>query len=81
MGKFKEMVTNEMTANNMDTNTALVNAERAIREQFTPAKNTARWNKACVDKFNEMNATPRGRFFLRKGSPLNLINKCPTVKG
>jgi len=80
MGKFKDIVTNEMTTNNVDFETALIKAERAIRAQFTPEKNAAAWDKSCVDKFNEMNASPRGRFFLRKGSPLNLIGNCPDVR-
>ena len=57
MGKFKDMVTNEMTTNNVDFDTALINAERAIRAQFTPEKNATAWDKSCVDKFNEMNAS------------------------
>ena len=80
MGKFKDIVTNEMTTKNVNFETALIKAERAIRAQFTPEKNAAAWDKSCVDKFNEMNASPRGRFFLRKGSPLNLIGKCPDVR-
>ena len=59
---------------------ALVKAERAIRLAFTPTKLNEAWNNSCVDKFNEMNATPRGRFFLRKGSPLNAIDKRPNVR-
>ena len=75
MGKFKDIVTNEMTTNNVDLETALIKAERTIRAQFTTEKNAAAWDKSCVDKFNEMNASPRGRIFLRKGSPLNAIGK------
>ena len=59
---------------------ALVKAERAIRAAFTSEKLDEAWNKSCVDKFNEMVATPRGRFFLRKGSPLNAFNKRPNVR-
>ena len=80
MGKFKEIVTTEMTTENVDYETALINAERAIRAAFTSEKLDEAWNKSCVDKFNEMNATPRGRFFLRKGSPLNAIDKRPNVR-
>ena len=89
MGKFKEMVTEEMTTKNVDFDTAvenhnsksaLVKAERAIRAAFTSEKLDEAWNKSCVDKFNEMVATPRGRFFLRKGSPLNAFNKRPNVR-
>jgi|TARA_R110002124_G_scaffold65349_2_gene178764 hypothetical protein len=57
---------------------ALVKAERAIRQRCRA--NREAWNNSCVDKFNEMNATPRGRFFLRKGSPLNAIDKRPNVR-
>ena len=64
MGKFKDIVTNEMTTNNVDFETALIKAERAIRAQFTPEKNAAAWDKSCVDKFNEMNASPRCCIFL-----------------
>ena len=80
MGKFKEIVTTEMTTKNVDYEPALINAERAIRAAFTPTKLNEAWNNSCVDKFNEMNATPRGRFFLRKGSPLNAIDKRPNVR-
>jgi hypothetical protein len=89
MGKFKEMVTEEMTTKNVDFDTAvenlnsksaLVKAERAIRAAFTSENLDEAWNKSCVDKFNEMVATPRGRFFLRKGSPLNAFNKRPNVR-
>ena len=89
MGKFKEMVTTEMTTKNVDfdmavenlkSESALVKAERSIRAAFTSEKLDEAWNKSCVDKFNEMVATPRGRFFLRKGSPLNAFNKRPNVR-
>ena len=89
MGKFKEMVTTEMTTKNVDfdmavenlkSESALVKAERAIRVAFTSEKLDEAWNKSCVNKFNEMVATPRGRFFLRKGSPLNAFNKRPNVR-
>ena len=89
MGKFKEMVTTEMTTKNVDfdmavenlkSESALVKAERAIRAAFTSEKLDEAWNKSCVDKFNEMVATPRGRFFLRNGSPLNAFNKRPNVR-
>ena len=46
MGKFKDIVTNEMTTNNVDFETALIKAERAIRAQFTPEKNAAAWDKS-----------------------------------
>ena len=89
MGKFKEMVTTEMTTKNVDfdiavenlkSERALVKADRAIRAAFTSEKLDEAGNKSCVDKFNEMVATPRGRFFLRKGSPLNAFNKRPNVR-
>ena len=81
MGKFKDIVTNEMTTNNVDFETALIKAERTIRAQFTPEKNAAAWDKSCVDKFNEMNATKRGRHFIaRFGSPLNDIGNRPKVR-
>jgi|TARA_R110000737_G_scaffold25053_1_gene43696 hypothetical protein len=59
---------------------ALVKAERAIRLAFTTKKINKAWNNSCVDKFNEMNNTSRGRLFLRKDSPLNAINKRPNVR-
>ena len=62
----------------IENDSALVKAERAIR--LRARRNRQAWNNSCVDKFNEMNATPRGRFFLRKGSPLNAIDKRPNVR-
>ena len=91
MGKFKERVTNEMTTKNvtMETavtnlqsaNQALLDAERAVRRAFTSEKLDAMWDKSCKDKFNEMNATKRGRHFIAKfGSPLNDIGNRPKVR-
>ena len=59
---------------------ALEKAERAIREAFTIEKLDVMWNKSCHDKFNNMVATPRGRHFLAKGSPLGVLNKRPNVR-
>ena len=84
MGKFKSMVTPEMTTNNTDLDTAikaLENAERAVRRATTAQRLDAMWNKSCWDKFNEMNASERGRHFIRKyGSPLNQLNNRPKVR-
>ena len=64
----------------IENDSALVKAERAIRKSFTTEVLEADWNNACHDKFNEMNATLRGRYFLAKGSPLNALNKRPNVR-
>ena len=91
MGKLKAQVTNEMTTKNVDMKTAIANlenaesalenAERQIRRAFTSEKLDAMWNKSCHDKHNEMNASERGRFFIRKhGSPLDQIGNRPKVK-
>lgn len=84
MGKFKEMVTHEMTTNSTDLDAAikaLENAERAVRRATTAQRLDAMWNKSCWAKFNEMNASERGRYFIRKyGSPLDQLNNRPKVR-
>jgi len=98
MGKFKEMVTEEMSSKNVNFITAVANvrdamketktknesaltkAERAVRKAFTIEKLNEAWNKYCHDNFNEMVATPRGRHFLTKGSPLGMLNKRPNMR-
>jgi len=64
----------------IENDSALVKAKRAIRKNSTNEVIEADWNNACHDKFNEMNATLRGRYFLAKGSPLNALNKRPNVR-
>ena len=84
MGKFKDMITHEMTTNNLSMDSAikaLENAERAVRRASTAQRLDAMWNKSCWDKFTEMNASERGRHFIRKyGSPLNQLNNRPKVR-
>ena len=84
MGKFKNMVTHEMTTKNVDMATAvtaLENAERAVRRAFTVERLDAMWDQSCWDKFHEMNASERGRHFIKKfGSPLNDLGNRPKVK-
>jgi|TARA_R110000764_G_scaffold47835_1_gene106525 hypothetical protein len=64
----------------IENDSALVKAERAIRNSRTNEVIEADWNNACHYKFNEMVVNSSGRFFLAKGSPLNALNKRPNVR-
>ena len=66
MGKFKDMVTTEMTTHNVAFETAVENLTARIRLDFTPEKNAARLAVSLAKRQAEMMATPRGRRFLQK---------------
>jgi hypothetical protein len=74
MGKFKEMVINEMFL----SNTPMGKAIAAIEAMHTEEATTNRWNALMRSRSEEMNATPRGRHFIAKyGDPLDQIRaKC-----
>lgn len=66
MGKFKDMVTTEMTTHNVAFETAVENLTAKIKVEFTPEKNAARFAVNLAIQRAEMMATPRGRRFLQK---------------
>ena len=66
MGKFKDMVTTEMTTQNVALETAVENLTARIRLEFTPEKNAARLVELQAKRRAEMMTTPRGRRFLQK---------------
>jgi hypothetical protein len=66
MGKFKDMVTTEMTTQNVTLETAVENLTARIRLEFTPEKNAARLVELQAKRRAEMMTTPRGRRFLQK---------------
>ena len=66
MGKFKEMVTTEMTTRNVAFENAMQSVIAKIEAEFTPEKNAARIADLQAKQRAEMEATPRGRHFLRK---------------
>jgi len=66
MGKFKDMVTTEMTTQNVAFETAVENLTARIRLEFTPEKNAARLVELQAKRRAEMMTTPRGRRFLQK---------------
>ena len=66
MGKFKDMVTTEMTTHNVTLETAVENLTARIRLEFTPEKNAARLVELQAKRRAEMMTTPRGRRFLQK---------------
>ena len=66
MGKFKDMVTTEMTTQNVALETAVENMTARIRVEFTPEKNATRLAVSLAKRQAEMMATPRGRRFLQK---------------
>ena len=66
MGKFKDMVTTEMTTRNVAFENAVENLTAKIRLEFTPEKNAARLAVSLAKRQTEMMATPRGRHFLKK---------------
>ena len=66
MGKFKDMVTTEMTTRNVAFENAVENLTAKIRLEFTPEKNAARLVELQAKQRAIMEATPRGRHFLRK---------------
>ena len=66
MGKFKEMVTTEMTTRNVAFENAIEDLTAKIRLEFTPEKNAARVVELQAKQRAMMMTTPRGRHFLRK---------------
>ena len=66
MGKFKNMVTSEMTTQNVALETAVENLTARIRMEFTPEKNAARLVELQAKQRAVMMTTPRGRRFLQK---------------
>jgi len=66
MGKFKDMVTTEMTTQNVAFETAVENLTARIRLEFTPEKNAARLVELQAKRRAKMMTTPRGRRFLQK---------------
>ena len=66
MGKFKEMVTTEMTTRNVAFENAMQNMIAKIEAEFAPEKNAARVADLQAKQQAEMMTTPRGRHFLRK---------------
>ena len=66
MGKFKEMVTTEMTTRNVAFENAMQSVIAKIEAEFTPEKNAARIAALQAKQRAEMEAPPRGRHFLKK---------------
>ena len=66
MGKFKNMVTTEMTTRNVAFENAVENITARIRVEFTPEKNAARLVELQAKQRAIMMTTPRGRRFLQK---------------
>ena len=66
MGKFKEMITTEMTTRNVAFENAMQNVIAKIGAEFTPEKNKARAADLQAKQHAEMMTTPRGRHFLQK---------------
>ena len=66
MGKFKDMVTTEMTTRNVAFENAVENITARFRLEFTPEKNAARLVELQAKQRAIMMTTPRGRRFLQK---------------
>jgi len=66
MGKFKDMVTTEMTTHNVAFETAVENITTRFRLEFTPEKNATRLVELQAKQRAIMMMTPRGRRFLQK---------------
>ena len=79
MGKFKDMVTTEMTTQNVALETAVENLTARIRLEFTPEKNAARLVELQAKQRAVMMTTPRGRRFLQKQE--NALNIATKSKG